>query len=183
MNRRGWVGVSIALAWLLVTERAAEASGNPVVLVLMLVGPLLVSIFFGLLGFGLLLVGKEHRRLFLVLYGVCMGGAWFLDRWLPAWLCGVIALLPILFALHDRGGWKALLGAALVAPALAYGFHYLTLFTANVSPWLLPFSEALPLVPFSIACWHAEKKKLALLSVPVFLVGSYLFTLLLLISN
>lgn len=165
----------MALAVLLGLEGQAHASGQSGLVVAMMAIPAAVAFFFGVLGFGLLLVEKKHRGLYVGLSVVCVIVAKIVSGWLPAFVAALVAFLPVLLALHDRGGWTAVIIALVVAPVLFWSFGYLLMFTLASNAWLLPMVEALPLVPFAAACWQCGKKKLALASLPAFIALSYLF--------
>lgn len=181
MVRRTWARLVLAMALLLVLEGEAHASGQGGA-ILVLAAPALVAFFLGFLGLGLLLVDKQHRRLFVGFYLACMLAAMLLSSWLPAVVVGVIALLPVIFALWDKGEWKAVAVAALATPLLLWGYRQLMFLTFHVSIYLVPLTAAIPLLPFVVACWQSGRKKLALASVPVFVAGSYLFMLWVIVS-
>jgi len=137
--------------------------------------PALVAYFFGFLGLGLLLVAKEHRRLFVALYLGAIVAAHVMSRWVPDVVALFVASLPVLFAIWDRGGRKAMLVAALVMAPLGYVHARSMAWAFDRMIWVEPCLMALPLVPFAVACWRAGLRRLSLVTLPAYLALTYLF--------
>ncbi len=175
-------GASIAAALFVACAAAispaiAFASGLGALGFYVMILPPIVAFGLGHLGVGLLVARKTERLAFVGVYFACLFAAGLALKFLPTSIAVTIALLPVPFALWDRGSKIG----ALIGLASMWGAGWLYARVALValsSAWHLLYWPVLlaPLVPLAVALAISGHRRSALALLPSFAVATVAWT-------